>query len=394
MLYDFDQLCLSVVQDVESFYDLGKEWAPLVRSADHPAIFLSWEWMYHWWMVYGEGKHRLFLLTVRSGGRLVGLAPLYIKKNLLGGKEIRFLGSNEVCSDYLDFLLAPDHRNAALQAMLLFLAGHASSSWDKIDLADIPATSRTFPAVEDFFRSYPLRKSVRHTVCPYLDLKGGWNEVASQLASPLRNTIKRKSKSLTKKHRAEFVDLDTGEDLAENFDVFVRLNKLRMAARDIRSPFLDEDFLKFHKRAFIELHRAGMATLHFLTVDGMPIAGIYLFRDPERYYFYQAGFDPVWEKYSPGTLLLEHAALSAHAYGAKEFDFLRGEEGYKNSWTIQKRINSRLTIYSNKMMGRLFYYLEYLLDSIRLTLRHIQHILLQKCKDFFGFLRAKYFCAT
>ncbi len=63
----------------------------------HP--MLSFEWLSSWWHHFGN-SNRLHLVCVAENERLLGAVPCYIHGTRTG-KQLRFLGSDSVCSDYL-----------------------------------------------------------------------------------------------------------------------------------------------------------------------------------------------------------------------------------------------------------------------------------------------------
>lgn len=52
---------------------------------------------------------------------------------------------------------------------------------------------------------------------------------------------------------------------------------------------------------------------------------------------WNGGFLDEVEHCSPGKLLINEGIKLAFALGAEEFDFLRGPEGYKESWVNKSR---------------------------------------------------------
>ena len=74
--------------------------------------FRSFEWLESWWPAYGDAADReLFALAAfDSRGELVGLAPWYVERSASDRRAIRFLGSGEVCSDYLTILCRSERR--------------------------------------------------------------------------------------------------------------------------------------------------------------------------------------------------------------------------------------------------------------------------------------------
>ncbi len=103
--------------------------------------------MIPWWRHYGpvigspQRQVELFTLAVYESGELVGLAPWYLERSAARGRIIRFLGSGEVCSDYLTVLAARQHREAVVDVLADWLsqAGRSSGadSWDMLALAGV-----------------------------------------------------------------------------------------------------------------------------------------------------------------------------------------------------------------------------------------------------------------
>jgi CelD/BcsL family acetyltransferase involved in cellulose biosynthesis len=90
-----------------------------------------------------------------------------------------------------------------------------------------------------------------------------------------------------------------------------------------------------------------------LTVEGAPRAALYGWRLPDRFAFYQAGYDPDWQQRSVGTVLLGHVIARAFAEGLAEFDFLRGTEPYKLVWANGARDTVRLRVRADSLRARL-----------------------------------------
>jgi CelD/BcsL family acetyltransferase involved in cellulose biosynthesis len=68
--------------------------------------------------------------------------------------------------------------------------------------------------------------------------------------------------------------------------------------------------------------------------------------------FYSTGYDERWARYGPGRRIMAHAIRSAIDEGAAGFDFLRGDEAYKEQWRAEARYDRRLFL-PRTMRGRL-----------------------------------------
>jgi CelD/BcsL family acetyltransferase involved in cellulose biosynthesis len=108
------------------------------------------------------------------------------------------------------------------------------------------------------------------------------------------------------------------------------------------------------RRAFLTIFaarasEAGWLRLRFLELEGAPVAASFGWLIGERYAVYQAGFDPRYAAYSPGFVLLADMVEEACTEGARECDFLRGDEEYKwrftntsrqaSTWVISPRLH-------------------------------------------------------
>jgi CelD/BcsL family acetyltransferase involved in cellulose biosynthesis len=73
----------------------------------------------------------------------------------------------------------------------------------------------------------------------------------------------------------------------------------------------------------------------------------------DRYSFFIGGFEPELMKWSVGVCLFARVFRHAIEEGAKEFDFLKGEEDYKYRFGAENRDYVNLTKYSPTPRGRL-----------------------------------------
>ena len=92
------------------------------------------------------------------------------------------------------------------------------------------------------------------------------------------------------------------------------------------------------------------------------IAALYNFIYNDTCFYYQSGFDPVWAKFSPGTVLFSLSIQDAIENGMLEYDFLQGDEPYKFNWTNTKRQCVSILVFNKTLMGLWFYFV-FLLKS-------------------------------
>jgi CelD/BcsL family acetyltransferase involved in cellulose biosynthesis len=101
----------------------------------------------------------------------------------------------------------------------------------------------------------------------------------------------------------------------------------------------------FH-RSFAQLaHQRGWLRLYVLRLNGTPAACLYGLLYGRKFYFYQSGFDPAFEKYSVGMISMGLGIQRSLEENAVEYDLLHGAEAYKFHWTRESREIGRVELY-------------------------------------------------
>ena len=76
-----------------------------------------------------------------------------------------------------------------------------------------------------------------------------------------------------------------------------------------------------------------------------PVASVYGVVHGKKFNYYQSGYDPNWASRSVGLVLLARTVQDAFGEGLSEFDFLRGNEGYKGEWARGERWTVQLRLW-------------------------------------------------
>jgi CelD/BcsL family acetyltransferase involved in cellulose biosynthesis len=133
------------------------------------------------------------------------------------------------------------------------------------------------------------------------------------------------------------IETATASDLEDGLDSLFGLHAARWRARGQDGVLASPDVQRFHRDAARRLLAAGLLRMYALRLEGRTAAVFHGFAARGRTYYYLAGFDPAFERFSPGTLAVGHAIQEAAREGAAEFDFLRGGEAYKYRWGARDR---------------------------------------------------------
>jgi CelD/BcsL family acetyltransferase involved in cellulose biosynthesis len=291
----------------EALETLRPEWSALWDRCKSPTPFQTPEWLIPWWDSFGSGS--LAVLSLRSGGRLVGLAPFRIAGGVLG-----LLGAG--ISDYLDILVEPGCRAAAAEALWLHVRTLPLRS---LEFTDVPAGS----ALLD---SPPAGASVSECAfCPVL-----------ALPAPQRRGVRRYSRYVSPLENASYQTLD------EFLDALFRLHSARWNERGEPGVLGDSALQAFHRHAAAGLLASGRLLLAGVRRSGSLAAVVYGFQGHERIWTYLSGIDPAAARLSPGTVALGLVLEQAARAGCCEADLLRGKESYKYAWGARDRPTFRL----------------------------------------------------
>jgi len=326
---------ITKVNTEEHFFSLKNNWNEILSMSMQHSIFMTWEWLYTWWETYSKGKELCILLFCEDNGHLVGIAPFYITCEKVLGISIRILkliGSEEVCSEYLDVIAKKDKTIEVTKELALYLKSH--SEWDILHLRDISEHG----IINDVLKKMNEKGNITctdviKTTNPFISLPEKEEIFMASLSHNKRSAIKRKEKKLTREHGFSIFNVDKMENLGGAFQDFVALHQKLWESRGFPGMFKRKAFLRFHETIAKRFLENNWLRLYFLSISGKPIASLYGFQEGDKFYYYQSGFDPAWRVYGVGTILINYTIKEAIRNKLKEYDFLRGEADYKFDFT-------------------------------------------------------------
>jgi CelD/BcsL family acetyltransferase involved in cellulose biosynthesis len=326
---------LARIQEIGSLAELealSAHWSDLWDRCPRATPFQSPEWLLPWWKRLGRGS--LWALALWTGPRLVGLAPFFVTAPF---RRLRWLGTGN--TDYLG-LLAEEGREAGLAGLVAERLVSQKRRWAFADLQQLPPGSRIADA--DWGPFFRVRRTVQE-VCPALELPPTVEEWGAALSSKLRSNLGYYRRRLEREGDARFVTADE-TNLTPLLDRLFELHGARWRKRKLPGVFSRPAVQRFHREAAAGFLKRGWLRLHGLVYRDQVAAVLYCFQARERVFYYAGGFDPALSRLSPGTVLTGHAMEESIRAGAREWDFLRGDEPYKYAWGARNRTNQRLLV--------------------------------------------------
>jgi CelD/BcsL family acetyltransferase involved in cellulose biosynthesis len=310
------------VDVLTGFAGLDEErWDGLLRRAAAPSVFLTWRWQTEWAAAFVTTALQIHTVTAADGG-LAGLLPLYEE----GPGLFRVLGGVDI-SDYLDVIAEAGREEEIWQALLQ----HRAAQRAEWDLHAVRAASPTVSLLPRLAPSVGLRAvAAVEERCPVLALPGTWDEYLARLPGKDRHELRRKMRKLERELPAVGI---RSHATAEGWDdALTRFLVLHRRSKIGKARFMDDRMERFFRAGTLALVERGWARLWFLESDGTPIASFLCLEYAGSVGLYNSGFEPEHARLAPGIVLLAHVIRDAIERGIPTFDFLRGEEGYKQDF--------------------------------------------------------------
>jgi CelD/BcsL family acetyltransferase involved in cellulose biosynthesis len=328
--------------DVEAVLD---EWAVVHAADPHATPFVSPGWA-RAWMRHWAPRARPWVLLVRDGSRLAGVAPLSLQR--IG--PLRLLGMlGKEPGDYWDVVAAPADR-AAVSAAVAEELVRRRREWDAGILSCLVPDSATAGA----FSSAGLHIMHRPGVaCPAIALPATWDGYLAMLPRGRRGNLRRHLRRLDEGE----VELREVRESAELPGALARWQDLRESQWDERGRSLNPTHRTNRFREFLldvvqALVPVGQALVWEFRVDGHT-AGMYVnFVDARSYYWYLGGFDPAHSALGIGKIAIAAGIRQSIQCGRVRYDFTRGPEPYKYWYGATDRAAPSIVVGSSRARSR------------------------------------------
>lgn len=315
----FEASVVTVEREIES---LVAEWDALAdRTSATP--FQRPGWVAAWWRAFGKGT--LEILTVKRGGQLVGVLPLYHRHGTListSNWHVPTFGSVADDSDVPQTLARTVFSRAPRHANLAFVdpGGPDLDAWrSAAEAAGYRALVRT------------LERS------PYVELDSDWETYRARLNRRSLRDLERNLRRLEREGRVRLEISEGGERLDALLAEGFRLEAAAWKAARRTAITSHAETLRFYGAVARWAAQRGSLRLVFLKVGGHPIAFHYALEEGGVYYPLKGGYDPAFRRVSPGSIIIHLTLERAFCAGLTRYELLAGTEPYKLRWTTSCR---------------------------------------------------------
>jgi CelD/BcsL family acetyltransferase involved in cellulose biosynthesis len=324
----------------------------LSKSMDnHP--FLTSEWITPWWKHFGKDKELRLFASQNEHGISLLIPVMYSKFKVLGSTRRYASFVTNPDSDYHGFIIT-DLQDAAKNMRGLLDCVIGDSGADCVMFGEVPEYSATAKLLEGINgEGFTISPSTVN-VCPFIPLPNSFELYYQNLGSNMRRNLKVWEKQVLKDYRVDFVKYDKIGSVAETMDIFFELHQKRELSIGNRGVFADDVTRRFHKDAAEMFAANGWLSLFFLTLNDEPVSALYSFEYNGKLYGYLCGFDPEFGRYRVGNLVFKKMIEYSIQRNLKEFDFLRGDEEYKERWKATLRHNLEFKLNKSDLVSRFY----------------------------------------
>jgi CelD/BcsL family acetyltransferase involved in cellulose biosynthesis len=310
----------TIVKIHDRIEPLVTEWERLAQHLG-ASPFLWPGWVEAWWHAFGT-TGQLQILTAYQDGHLAGVLPLRRLRGALRSTTndhtplFGFLVANELAAHKL--------------AQALF-----SQNARRIDLSLLLPDDTALPlarAAADAERYRVFTESIEEM--PYVAIDGmSWDSYEKGLGKNLRGDVRRRRRRLEEEGDLTLDVLDGTQGLDELLQEGFRVEGSGWKGAEGTSIDAHPTTRRFYTEVAHWATERGWLRLAFLRLDGRALAFDYCLEFGGTHYMLKTGYDPAYERFSPGKVLRHLMLARAFSEGLASYEFLGRFDPWKQKWT-------------------------------------------------------------
>ena len=311
---------------IDSVADWEKERSDWDAFANQRA-FCRFDWLRRWWDHYGEGAE-LFILKVADGDGAVAYFPWQCRRSISAGRVLSFLGSGDVCSDYMTLIGRRADRKQWMKACVDWLTDR--DSWDMIDLTGAVQGDAAVETLVRMAEEANWSVGRRTTMsCWRLSLPETWDEYLSRLSKSHRKQLRRIIQRKLETGDVVLREPADRNEFASALERLIELHQARWEAVGEAGAFGRSEFRRFVEEIASTWFDEGHCRIFELIAGDATVAAEIHFTWDGISFAYQSGVDPEARSMQAGSMLNAAIIHRLISEGWNTLDFLRGDEPYK-----------------------------------------------------------------
>jgi CelD/BcsL family acetyltransferase involved in cellulose biosynthesis len=276
-----------------------------------------------WWSAFGSGAPHVF--TVRRAGKVVAVLPMQRRR--------RALHSPTNAHTPLFDMLAIDEAAGRAAAGALF-----ASDADAITIGPIDAHGPALHALRSAADAAGYRYIVEPVLrAPYISGGMTLGEYRGSLSHNLRHDVERRLRRLCEAGAVRVEISDGAENVEQLLDEGLRVEASGWKGARGTAIRSEPSTRHFYGEVARWAASSGWLRLAFLRLNDRALAFQFDLERDRTYYSLKIGYDPEYERFSPGKLLAYMMVLRAVARGLETYELLGTDEPWKHRWTASFR---------------------------------------------------------
>ncbi|MBI4547778.1 MAG: GNAT family N-acetyltransferase [Ignavibacteriae bacterium] len=350
------------IRDFEQLKSLEKEWNETLDKSKLPLLYLTHEWMVSWWKCLGKNGKQLFVLVVREGNEIIGIAPfMLVKERFLGApvKKIEFISmmkyadSPTNCAASLDFIIR-DRYEQVIETIMSHLNRYR---WHFIRLNPVPENSQTIKLLaqealkHDFeYIKYPVSMN------SVIDVDKSWKDYFLSLSKNFRKRLVNNEQKLQQNIAITYRCVQSYEEMKEAFSTILDIEK-RSWKWNAGVSINSAAFGDFYKIFVEEASKKERISIWMMKFDEKYIAYDVTAGYKGTLETLKSSYDVAYRKYSPGHLLTLKEFEHFFQNGAQKINLLWGDFETKKRWNVRLEPHDEIFIYHKNIYAKLLYLL-------------------------------------
>lgn len=352
-------LSIARLTSASELAQLREPWGQLLNANADRNLFLSHEWANTWWQFFGADA-RMWLLTVKDGPNLVGIAPMQVRRETYDRLPVRMLGfwSNKHTSR-ADFII-PDRKREIILALAEYWQAHAGE-WDVLRLTDVSERSGTLPLVDEALKiaglhSFGINQS---KVLMHLPVSNTWENYLEQQPRKFRKDQRQCTHRLENAGTAESLIETAPERLDQAMSALFKLHDANAENMHKNETCMHSVDQKFQTTLAKNLCEQGHGYCnHFIRLNGEICASLHTAIHNGVCYGFLTYYDQRYASIAPGRYLMANLLQWCFAEtGIHTMDF-NGSSRFISDWASISEPLAYISACNNKPYSRIIAWLK------------------------------------
>jgi hypothetical protein len=354
-------LTVEWIRSVAQIETLADQWTALETVVQDRTPLSTFDYLVTWYSNYAGayGGDPLIGLA-RRGTRLVGVAPLVVRRGRVGRIPVTRVDFAAHDAHAGEFLVEDDHPDTV--AVLLDSLARVEK-FDVICLNGLARGSDRFRALQDVAARHQLKIELTDHPYAVADLRAGYDAYCGAMSRNFRRTLKRQAQRITSAGRPAVGGVQLAAGIEGIEDGIVRLVAITEASYKLQGRPLAHH----HRGLLTGLARRfgprGMLNLSILSIDGRDAAFIMGLVERGCFYDVTLAYDEAFRDLSPGAYLMQEMVRNLAGAGVHTV-ISRGAHHYKKRWATAFLPSTRMFLFSSGVRGSASRFIRFSLDPV------------------------------